>query len=396
MDLAESVEAALDPESGAGLCEALRCMRDDFAVDRVSLHVFDKKTGIGRVMGSAGRPLLADGTEFPVDISTPLHVAAHGEVFVGSSWLHDPAFSRCGDKLVTDMGFESGCAVPLLIGNRPSGALALTSCTPDRSWDLVVDEVQGISASVTLAVHAAERTGSLHILVCHPDRLVGEGIARVLEQAFPISLRLAPTPVEALSYAAGAVVPLDVVICDSQFGEGRAHSFLRELRRVGVEAPTLVFDTHDSPLGYHIAMRSGAAGYVGDSEGPLALAGAVRKLSLGQTVGLTARHPVNGSGGEPAQRFTLQESRLLLLLERGLRFKQIALEMNISESTAKGYARNLFAKLDVHSRAEAVYEARRQGVLDMLRLGLEASAESAEQEDDRLVDWHLAVGAQRL
>jgi DNA-binding NarL/FixJ family response regulator len=395
MDVAESVEAALDPDNGAGLCEALRCMRNELAVDRVSLHVFDNTTSTGRVMGSAGRPLLADGTEFPVEISTPLHVAAHGEVFVGSSWLHDPAFCRSGDKLVTDMGFESGCAVPLVIGSRPSGALALTSCAPDRSWDVVVDEVRGISTSVTLAVHAAEQAGSLHILVCHRDRLVAEGIARVLEQAFPISLRLAQTHVEALSYAAGAVAPLDVVICDSQFGEGRAHSFLRELRGIGVEAPTLVFDTHDSPLGYHIAMRSGAAGYVGDSEGPPALVGAIRKLSSGQTVGLTARHPLNGSAGEPGQHFTCQESRLLLLLERGLRFKQIALAMNISESTAKGYARNLFAKLDVHSRAEAVYEARRQGVLDRLRLGLQTSEEFAGDEDDPLVDWHLAVGGQR-
>jgi DNA-binding NarL/FixJ family response regulator len=369
MGLAESVEAALDPDNGAGLGEALRFMRDDLAVDRISLHVFDSKGTSGRVMGSAGRPLLADGTEFPVDISTPLHTTAHGEVYIGPNWLRDPAFARCGDKLVTDMGFESGCAVPLLIGSRPSGAIALSSCTPDRSWDVVVDEVFGVSASMTLAVHAAERAGALHILVCHPDRLVAEGVARVLEQSFPISLELAASPVEALSYAAGAVTPLDVVICDSQFGEGRAHSFLRELRRIGVEAPTLVFDTHDSPLGYHIAMRSGAAGYVGESEGPLALAGAVRKLSLGQTVGLTARHP-SASG----EHFTTQESRLLLLLERGLRFKQIALEMSISESTAKGYARNLFAKLDVHSRAEAVYEARRRGVLDMLRLELETSA----------------------
>jgi DNA-binding NarL/FixJ family response regulator len=392
MGLAESVEAALDPDNGAGLGEALRFMRDDFAVDRISLHAFDGEAGSGRVMGSAGKPLLADGTEFPVDISTPLHTTAHGEVYIGPSWLRDPAFSRCGDKLVTDMGFESGCAVPLLIGSRASGAIALSSCTPDRSWDLVVDEVFGVSASITLAVHAAERAGALHILVCHPDRLVGEGVARVLEQSFPISLELTATPVEALAYAAGAVAPLDVVICDSQFGEGRAHSFLRELRRIGVEAPTLVFDTHDSPLGYHIAMRSGAAGYVGDSEGPLALAGAVRKLSLGQTFGLTERYPGNRPAGE---HFTTQESRLLLLLERGLRFKQIALEMSISESTAKGYARNLFAKLDVHSRAEAVYEARRRGVLDMLRLGLETSAEAAGAEDDELADWQTAVGSHR-
>ena len=51
------------------------------------------------------------------------------------------------------------------------------------------------------------------------------------------------------------------------------------------------------------------------------------------------------------------------LLESGLRFKQIARELSISEPTAKGYARDMFRKLGVSSRAEAVFEARRQGLI---------------------------------
>jgi DNA-binding CsgD family transcriptional regulator len=60
---------------------------------------------------------------------------------------------------------------------------------------------------------------------------------------------------------------------------------------------------------------------------------------------------------------TRREEDVLRLLELGLRFKQVALELGISEATAKGYARDLFRKLAVTSRAEAVFEARRLGVL---------------------------------
>lgn len=60
---------------------------------------------------------------------------------------------------------------------------------------------------------------------------------------------------------------------------------------------------------------------------------------------------------------TRREEEVLRLLELGLRFKQVALELGISEATAKGYARDLFRKLAVGSRAEAVFEARRLGVL---------------------------------
>ncbi len=65
----------------------------------------------------------------------------------------------------------------------------------------------------------------------------------------------------------------------------------------------------------------------------------------------------------PPPHLTRRERELLPLLESGLRFKQIARELSISEPTAKGYARDMFRKLCVSSRAEAVFEARRQGLL---------------------------------
>lgn len=65
----------------------------------------------------------------------------------------------------------------------------------------------------------------------------------------------------------------------------------------------------------------------------------------------------------PPPHLTRRERELLPLLESGLRFKQIANHLTISEPTAKGYARDLFRKLGASSRAEAVFEARRLGLL---------------------------------
>ena len=60
---------------------------------------------------------------------------------------------------------------------------------------------------------------------------------------------------------------------------------------------------------------------------------------------------------------TARERELLDSLEEGLRFKQVARRLGISEATAKTHARNLFRKLDATSRAEAVHVARERGVL---------------------------------
>jgi DNA-binding CsgD family transcriptional regulator len=64
-----------------------------------------------------------------------------------------------------------------------------------------------------------------------------------------------------------------------------------------------------------------------------------------------------------AVTLTARERELLDGLEEGLRFKQIARRLGISEATAKTHARNLFRKLEATSRAEAVHAARERGVL---------------------------------
>jgi DNA-binding NarL/FixJ family response regulator len=65
----------------------------------------------------------------------------------------------------------------------------------------------------------------------------------------------------------------------------------------------------------------------------------------------------------PVDALTARERELLECLEEGLRFKQAAGRLGISEATAKTHARHLFRKLDVTSRAEAVHAARVRGLL---------------------------------
>ena len=75
--------------------------------------------------------------------------------------------------------------------------------------------------------------------------------------------------------------------------------------------------------------------------------------------------PLLGIGAPPAQDVALtgRERELLQSLDEGLRFKQVARRLGISEATAKTHARNLFRKLDATSRAEAVHAARERRLL---------------------------------
>ncbi len=60
---------------------------------------------------------------------------------------------------------------------------------------------------------------------------------------------------------------------------------------------------------------------------------------------------------------TARESQLLELVARGFSYVEIAQRLSRSLSTVQSHARSLYAKLDVHNRTEAVFQARQMGLL---------------------------------
>jgi DNA-binding CsgD family transcriptional regulator len=80
--------------------------------------------------------------------------------------------------------------------------------------------------------------------------------------------------------------------------------------------------------------------------------------------------------GSSVARLSPREGDVLLDLDEGLRFKEIARRHGIREPTVKSYARTLFSKLDAHSRTEAVNRARELGLLSALRSARDAAGVS--------------------
>ena len=60
---------------------------------------------------------------------------------------------------------------------------------------------------------------------------------------------------------------------------------------------------------------------------------------------------------------TNREVEVLRLVARGMRNKEIAAELHISDETVQGHVKNILAKLAVHDRTEAVAVAIRRGIV---------------------------------
>ena len=60
---------------------------------------------------------------------------------------------------------------------------------------------------------------------------------------------------------------------------------------------------------------------------------------------------------------TPRETEVLELIARGYSYAEIASLQKVTKHTVQGHIKNLYSKLAVHSRGEAVFEASRMGLL---------------------------------
>jgi len=111
-----------------------------------------------------------------------------------------------------------------------------------------------------------------------------------------------------------------------------------------------------------VALRRGASGYLRKSIDPAEIPSALRSAISG-----TAYFPVGGS--ETAEEhvartagLTDRELDILKSLARGLSNKQISQEHWVTEQTVKFHLSNVYRKLDVSNRAEAVRFALEHGL----------------------------------
>ncbi|KJK44298.1 LuxR family transcriptional regulator [Lentzea aerocolonigenes] len=132
------------------------------------------------------------------------------------------------------------------------------------------------------------------------------------------------------------------------------------LRESHPDLPVVVLTTFDDDDSILAALRAGARGYLTKDADRGTIIQAVRGAHAGNAIldpavqlrllDLASRKPVE----QPGIDLTAREREVLDLIGEGLRNGEIARRLFISEATVKTHINNLFAKADLHSRADAV------------------------------------------
>ncbi|MBV9707619.1 MAG: response regulator transcription factor, partial [Chloroflexi bacterium] len=161
-----------------------------------------------------------------------------------------------------------------------------------------------------------------------------------------------------------------VVLLDAQLPNGQSLETLRQIKQLNLDTRVLLLSIQNREEYLYEALRAGADGYVLKDITADELAQAIRIVARGETLvqpqlagKLLSRVGKQGRGNPPYESLTTRELEVLRLLARGLRNKEIASRLYVSERTVNFHLANIYQKLNVSGRTEALSRAIERGII---------------------------------
>lgn len=159
----------------------------------------------------------------------------------------------------------------------------------------------------------------------------------------------------------------DIVVMDIMMPKFDGIQASRQIKKTAPNTAILVLTAYDDDNYVLGLLEAGAAGYLLKSARGQDLIEAIRAIQAGESVlhpniiEKLLRRAVTKSGGivEPKARGLLsdRETEMLKLLGAGMSNKEIAEKLCLSIRTVKAHMSNIFTKMNVASRSEALVEA---------------------------------------
>ncbi len=169
----------------------------------------------------------------------------------------------------------------------------------------------------------------------------------------------------------------DLVILDIEMPVMGAHEAMRRMLKIYPPPRILIVTMYDDPDLVRDFIDLGASAYIVKSASMQELLSAVHT---------TAESPISPRGEDSvvvvpreilehqdkeADNLSERELEILVLVARGLSNRQIATTLHLSEATVKRHLANIYPKIGVSSRGEAVRQALEEGWITIRQIGKE-------------------------
>ena len=205
----------------------------------------------------------------------------------------------------------------------------------------------------------------IRVLVVDDHPVVRDGLAAALEAHRDIDLVGGAGSIAEAVAAAERYRP-DVVVLDLELPDGDGESAIPRLLEIAPGIGIVVFTAYDTDERVIQAIKAGARGYLLKGASVDEIVRAIRAVHSGGShlaSGAAARVVAELAGRSRPRRLTPRERDVLSHVAAGLSTKQIARALDITERTVKFHIASIFNKLGAETRAQAVAQAARRGLL---------------------------------
>ena len=167
-----------------------------------------------------------------------------------------------------------------------------------------------------------------------------------------------------------------VLLTDLQLPDGHGVDLIRETRARLPDTEIMVISALGDEQTVISAITVGATGYILKDAFPSDIAATVRDLVAGHSPisASIARFIVRRTQNTPepppgpalnTAKLTPREIDILWGIAKGFSYAEIASHLGLSRQTVPGHIKNIYRKLEVHTRGEAVFEAVQQGLIKL-------------------------------
>lgn len=172
----------------------------------------------------------------------------------------------------------------------------------------------------------------------------------------------------------------DVLLCDLGLPDGSGIDVIRHARERYPACDCMVVTVFGDDQHVLASIEAGAIGYLLKDETTDRIAASIGEIRAGGSPmsPLIARQVVTRLRGDPpeaaardaqagrAVALSARESEILDLISRGYTYAETARYLGLSVHTVQSHIKNIYGKLAVRSRGEAVFEAAKLGLLKSL------------------------------
>jgi DNA-binding NarL/FixJ family response regulator len=208
-------------------------------------------------------------------------------------------------------------------------------------------------------------------MIADDQTLFRTGLARLLDEDSRVEVvGLAIDGAEAVKLA--AKLKPDVVLMDLKMPNMDGIEATRQIAAQTPGTKVLILTTFEADNHVIQALKAGARGYVLKDALSDAIVSSILAVVSGESVmaGAVANRVLEMlTGASTPKEFydglTAREIEILKLLATGMANKQIAFRLKISEKTVRNHVSNMYEKLGIYDRSQAVLYAVRKGLVEV-------------------------------